>query len=191
MKTINIIGDSHTAALGPRLQSLLADFADVQFESFPGFSTARVLSAITGVTQRPADMTIVILGGNDFGHRDTERMDLLDHLRAQSAGKILWVGPAHSTDPHVDARHRQQADEQREQFNLLGVDWLDSYSATQQGHGTDGVHFTRSGYDWWSHAIAVEARSRLQSSFWPTIGWSVLLGLVGGIIYKTLRLGKK
>jgi lysophospholipase L1-like esterase len=189
MKTINIIGDSHTGALGPRLRVLLAG-NDVWFDSFPGFSTARVLGELEKQELRPADLTVVILGGNDFGDRTRERTHLLEFLAEKHAGQILWVSPAYSMDTGVDARHRLQADAQREQFELIGMDWIDSYPATQQGHARDGVHFTSAGYDTWAAYIA-KAVTRTQRSFWPIVGWAAILGVVAGIFYKTLRLGRR
>jgi lysophospholipase L1-like esterase len=195
-RTVNVIGDSHTAVLGPRLKQLL-DGDDVWFVSYPGFSTARVLTALEtqeefdGTVLRPADLTIVILGGNDFGDRNSERSNLLEFLGARRAGKILWAGPAHSKDAGVDARHRAQADSQQDQLELLRIDWIDSYPVTQTGHGPDGVHFRPSGYDAWAGWIAEAARKRTRSALWPTLAWAAVLGVVGGIFYKTLRLGKK
>lgn len=194
-RTINIIGDSHTSALGLRLKQLLAN-DDVWFDAYPGFSTSRVLTALeaqedTGTTLRPADLTIVILGGNDFGDRSHERDNLLDYFAANHAGTIVWVGPAHSTLVDVDARHRAQANSQQQQFTVSNhnIAWVDSYDATQSGHGPDGVHFTPAGYTTWATWIADVVHE--PSSFWPVVVWTTILGAVGAILYKTLRLGKK
>lgn len=191
---INIIGDSHAAALGPRLKQLLAA-DDVWFDSYPGFSTSRLLTALEtqeefdGMSLRPVDLTIVILGGNDFGNRDAERVNLLSYLAENNAGRILWVGPAHSTNPEVNLRHRDQVDAQREQLDLLHVDWVDSYRVTTANHAPDGVHFTPDGYDMWATHIAkaVHRRARI----WATLAWSAIIGVVAGIFVKTLRLGKR
>jgi len=192
---INILGDSHVAALGPRLKKLLsAD--DVWFDAYPGFSTAKLMSTLEaqaefeGTKPRPADLTIVVLGGNDFGDRELARAHMLEYLAEIGAGKILWVGPAYSKDTAVDARHRMQAESQANQFELLGVPWLDSYPATQHDHAADGVHFTSHGYDTWAEHIAEVVRKQSRS-VWPLIAWAAVLGVVGGIFYRTLKLGKR
>jgi len=184
---INVIGDSHVAALGPQLQRLLPEH-DVWFKSNPGYSTARLVEYFGRHEPRPADLTIIVAGGNDFGDRSRERGYLLETVTSTRGGRVLWVGPAFSTDAAVNARHRMQADAQHEQFELLGVRWLDSYPATQTGHGGDGVHFTRDGYARWAEAIAAGVKRK---SWWPVIVWAAILGVVGGIFYKTLRLGKR
>lgn len=187
MKRINVIGDSHTAALGPLLVELLpAD--DVTFASFPGFSTARILSALEARGDPPpADFTLLSIGGNDFGDRSNNRAALLQWLHEHHAGKILWMGPPHAVDPTVDQRHQIQADSQRTQMAQLGVDWIDSYPATQSGHRADGVHFTGSGYQAWAKWLAPQITQRLHAStLWIWV-WAGVISTAAVVLYRTLR----
>ena len=192
MKTINIIGDSHTGALGPRLKVALNSH-DVMWESFPGFGTGRVLGELTAHPPRPADLTVVALGGNDFGDQTSARIALIRFLRANHAGKILWVGPAYADDASVDARHLAQAQAQQIQFSKMdrAVTWADARPVTREGHGRDGVHFTPSGYDVWAAAIAKRVESTLRGGFVVFALWAGVVGVVGTILAKTLRLGRK
>jgi lysophospholipase L1-like esterase len=191
VKRINVIGDSHTAALGPALVELLPG-DDVTFSSFPGFSTARILSALEARAEvegdlPPADLTLLSIGGNDFGDRSTNRAALLAWLRENHAGKILWMGPPHAVDAEVDQRHRIQADSQREQMAQLGVDWIDSYPATQSGHRADGVHFTGTGYQTWAKWLAPQITQRLHAStLWIWI-WAGVISTAAVVLYRTMR----
>lgn len=190
MKTINIIGDSHTGALGPRLKVLLEP-NDVDWDSFPGFSTARVLSELNARPPRPADLTVIILGGNDFGNQASARVALVRFLRANKGGKLLWVGPAFAADEDVDVRHHAQAMAQAAQMPSLNVPWMSSAPATPTGHGRDGVHFTKAGYDTWAAAIATRIESELRNRFVLFALWAGVVGIAGAIVHKTLRLGRR
>lgn len=188
---INIIGDSHTAALGPKLERLLKS-DDVWYRSYPGYSTARVTEELNAVRVRPADWTIVILGGNDFGARSGERLELLRWLESQYAGKVLWVGPAYAEDKAVNTRHYTQSVSQHDQFKRIGVHWMDSYPYTTANHRQDGVHFNDAGYTTWAKAIANHFNGLRRKNVGIAVAmWSAIAATVGWIFHKTLRLGDR
>jgi len=105
------------------------------------------------------DLAIVVLGGNDFGNQRDARSALVHRLQKTGA-KVYWFGPAHSSQPDVDARHQEQAASQAGQLPGLGAHWYDSRPWTMEGHALDGVHFTRQAYEAWGLRIADAVRSR-------------------------------
>jgi lysophospholipase L1-like esterase len=144
MASIYILGDSHTQALGPRLESRLTGHS-VTYEAFPGYSTKRALDAAS--IPHGQDEVVLSLGGNDFGNQEAARASLVAAVRARNPkANIVWFGPFHSTDAAVDARHAAQTLAQATQLPSLGVSWVDTRPLSPPDHAPDGVHFTGTGY---------------------------------------------
>ena len=164
-----IVGDSHVQMLGPLLtRQLRSDGFDViGYEARPGWSSLRYqragdLAELLEANGSP-EVVVVSLGGNDIpASRERYRAHLewvVSQARAAGAQKIVWLGPATSdTDASeraavVGARHEQNAEWQAELLPTLGVRWIDSRPCTNAHHGRDGIHFTRTGYDCWTHGV--------------------------------------
>jgi lysophospholipase L1-like esterase len=152
-----MLGDSHTAALGPRVKSRLAEKGhSLTFESFSGHSTKRAHEKAT--IPSGVDAVILSLGGNDFGTQKAARDALVAAVKKKNPNaSILWAGPAYSTDKEVGPRHDQQAEAQRSTLPSLGVQWYDSRAVTRTGHGPDGVHFKPEAYSAWASQITAKA----------------------------------
>jgi len=152
-----LLGDSHSEAIGPRLRERLAP--TLQFEAFPGYSTARAHAAAHVPSGQ--DLIVISLGGNDYGDQTAARASLIAELRARNPhAAIVWVGPFHTAAPppaEVRERHDQQAAAQAAHLPRLGVRWIDA-RAWHAEHRPDLVHFTPAGYDAIADAIAAEIR---------------------------------
>jgi hypothetical protein len=142
--SIYILGDSHTQALGPRLESRLLGHS-VTYEAFPGYNTKRTTESAS--IPYGQDKVVLALGGNDFGSQESARASLVAAVRARNPkARIVWFGPFHSTDATVDARHAAQTAAQKSQLPALGVTWVDTRPLSPPDHAPDGVHFTGTGY---------------------------------------------
>ncbi|MBX3275763.1 MAG: SGNH/GDSL hydrolase family protein [Sandaracinaceae bacterium] len=173
---VRIVGDSHVARLGPRIERAVRDEGAVSlgYLSRRGWSTGRYVRAndlVDRMTEngRP-DVVVVSLGGND---RCASRAVYAAQLarvvaaaREAGATRVVWLGPAASDGErseyarHVADWHERNADWQRELLPAMGVEWIDSRPLTRGGHGADGIHFTPSGYDAWSARALARVRLR-------------------------------
>jgi lysophospholipase L1-like esterase len=179
MASIYLLGDSHTQALGPRLQkSLSGDY--VTSEAFAGHSTRRAHAKASIPTGQ--DVVAIALGGNDFGDQAAARRALVADVTARNPrAQILWFGPAYSPTATVGARHDAQAEAQRRQLPGLGVRWHDSRPWTRTGHRDDLVHFTMAAYTKWANAMATRVRSAVGSAVSSSGGGGGGGGGAGGI----------
>jgi lysophospholipase L1-like esterase len=130
----------------------------LQFEAFPGYSTARAHAAASIPSGQ--DLIVISLGGNDDGDASAARSALIAVARARNPhAAIVWVGPFHTVATTADAsrRHDEQAEAQRLHLPRLGVRWVDARPWHAE-HRADGVHFTPAGYDTIADAIAKAIR---------------------------------
>ena len=162
MTRVFVVGDSHSAALGPFLfeggQAL--GWEPAGRISNVGWSTGRYRNESewkTRIADARPDTVIVILGTNDAAQAQQAYVEQLravvDAIRASGARSIVWIGPPSAKDPQIDARADRIAPWQGSFLPQLGVKWIDSRLFTFGGHAPDGVHFTREGYRAWATAL--------------------------------------
>ena len=163
-RRIAFIGDSHGEALGPIFKARLerAGASVPLVIAHRGWSVARYLesgelSRLAGV--RP-DTVIFELGGNDFvrsaGQYAEQLGAAVDVARAAGAREVVWVGPSRvkeGSDRATSERHERNAVYQESILPQMGVRWVDSRRHTYGGHGGDGVHFGRAGYEAWAYGV--------------------------------------
>lgn len=193
------MGDSQMQGLAPHLMRLLEarhhEIVGTGIRS--GWSVSRFIGATVSVPD--ADLVLVALGGNDSpvnqeAYRTAIAEFLVKYVRSRPV-KIVWWGPAYSTDSRVRAQHDRNASMQRAIFadaarlrrergiTDIALAWHDSRPVTQYlEHSPDGVHFTRAGYEKWAARIAGELEP---TSIWTWIGVAIA-GLFG---IKLLRAG--
>ena len=180
-------------ALGPALQKLMPD-AVIMYNAWPGYSTERAMKALALLPYakarlQSADVIVVELGGNDFGDQSGVREDLLWMIREVSHAPIVWFGPAHATAAEVAARHNQQAESQREQFEAWRVHWYDSRPWTHLDHVADGVHFTATGYAKWAAYMAGMIRSVTRAALVKRVVVPTVAVTFLGLVWWWLRRG--
>ena len=155
-----LVGDSQAAGLARPLRALLGrDLVRVNAQS--GRNTSQLVpDALDDASDYRADLVIVASGGNDHQALGNPASygDLVERitrdLRA-AAGRVVWWGPAHSTDPEVARRHAAAAEVQRVAVPAGGGTWIDSRPITARlEHTPGGVHFFNSGYDAWAREVA-------------------------------------
>lgn len=185
MTAIYLLGDSHTAAIGPRLKKLFPG-ATYRFESFSGYSTARAHAAAN--IAKNQDLVVLSLGGNDFGDRAKERTALIKTVWDKNPKAwILWFGPFQALGD-TGSRHNLQAESQAKQMPELRVVWVDTRAWANNKHSADNVHFTGAGYD----EIASKMKPRMDEllglaapvrPYEPepvsSVNWGLLLAVVG------------
>lgn len=167
MARVFIVGDSHSATLGPFLfeagRSL--GWEPVGRVSNVGWSTGRYRNEAdwkARIVEAHPDLVIVILGTNDAAQGQQAYVDQLravvDAVRASGAQSIVWVGPPSARNAHIDERADRIAPWQSSFLPQMGVKWIDSRLYTFGGHAPDGIHFTRPGYRAWAAALMDDLR---------------------------------
>lgn len=186
MKRIVLIGDSQAEGLTNPLRLELARRGVGQLvaqATMVGASTRVLLDRgkIRAALEqaRTYDLVIFALGGNDTVSGTYPRT-LAEAVRALaradgSMPDVVWIGPAYSTEPDVDARHLLVSRAQAQVLPQLGVRWWDSRAWTMSGHAPDGVHFTRAAYE----LQAAQIVDRVLSRNAVGLAAGVILALVG------------
>lgn len=167
MTRVFIVGDSHSATLGP----FLFEFGrELGWEpagriSNVGWSTGRYRNEQdwkVRLTDAHPDMVIVILGTNDAAQGQQayvqQLREVVDAVRASGAQFIVWIGPPSAKNEAIDARADRIARWQGSFLPQMGVKWIDSRMFTFGGHAPDGIHFTRQGYRVWANALIDDLR---------------------------------
>lgn len=178
-----LVGDSQAAGLARPLRQLLGRDL-VRVNAVSGRNTSQLVpDALDDANDYRADLVIVASGGNDHQvlSNPASYADLVGRLTRDlraAAGRVVWWGPAHSTEPEVARRHNAAADAQRIAVPAAGGTWIDSRPFTARlEHTQDGTHFVGSAYDSWAREVA----ARL-----PGTGGAWLAGgaaaAVGGIL---------
>jgi hypothetical protein len=133
---------------------------------------------------------IIELGANNWNLTDGYFDDvkwLIDAAKAAGARTVLWLGPPAAkaaVAPDIAKAHEITSNMQAASIPSLGAEWVDTRNWTQTGHGSDGVHYTASGYDSWAEHIlsSFEANQRkFPVGVW--VGVSVL-ALLAAIVYR-------
>ncbi len=160
-----LLGDSHLGS--PAFRKTITDALAARGAQVVGtlqnngWSEKRYLDSgkLSRLPGRP-NSAVVVLGGNnrimDPSRYQAVLQQLVQTLRGQGVGPILWAGPATSNAaiaPSTAARHEATANMQRDMLPGLDVTWWDSRPATMDGQRGDGVHFTSSGYRRWAAGI--------------------------------------
>lgn len=167
MARVFIVGDSHSATLGPFLfeSGQALGWEPAGRISNVGWSTGRYRNESewkARIAEAHPDMAIVILGTNDAAQGQQAYVEQLravvDAIRASGARSIVWIGPPSAKNPQIDARADRIAPWQGSFLPQLGVKWIDSRLFTFGGHAPDGVHFTRAGYRAWATALIDDLR---------------------------------
>lgn len=167
MARVFIVGDSHSATLGPFLfeagQPL--GWEPAGRVSNVGWSTARYANTPDWkerVAEAHPDMVIVILGTNDAAQGQqayvSQLRAVVDAVRASGAQSIVWIGPPSAKNQYIDERADRIAPWQGSFLPQMGVQWIDSRMYTFGGHAPDGIHFTRPGYRAWANALMDDLR---------------------------------
>lgn len=202
-----VVGDSHSAALGPLLfeagRSL--GWEPVGRVSNVGWSTARYASEpawkATLAAARP-DLVIVVLGTNDAAQGQQvyagQLRAVVDAVNASGAPSIVWVGPPSAKNPAIDARADRIAPWQGSFLPQMGVKWIDSRMWTFGGHAPDGVHFTRAGYRAWADALIDDMKGSAgtvarsgSSAAGSVIPWIVLAGAAAWLVSRYMGKGPR
>jgi len=183
--TVVLIGDSHMEAIANDLAPLLArqDLHVVRAVASRGKSTAWYVE--TGklgeiVAEFRPDIVVVELGTNDQPNVNYTRTlaAAVAQIRAQGSPEIIWFGPSYSAgslSPRLaEIRSRQSAT-----LPGLNVRWFDSWPMTRTGHGPDGIHFTRAGYQAWAEKMSDKIEVVSQPSL--VLPLAVALAVAGGI----------
>lgn len=188
-----LIGDSQMEGLAAHLRLALgALFHTVNASWQRGASTRATIESgkiEAALAQRP-DVVVFALGGNDTANASyVSTLTEAVGRAARDGARVIWIGPAYSIDPHVEARHAAAREVQRAVLPTLGVLWIDSVPLTQSGHAQDGVHFTRAAYEAQARAIAEELTRRAQSyPIWPwVVGGVTFLGVGALLLAGALR----
>lgn len=167
MTRVFIVGDSHSATLGPFLfeSGRSLGWEPVGRVSNVGWSTARYANESawkSAISEARPDMVIVILGTNDAAQGQQayagQLRSVVDAVQASGARSIVWVGPPSAKNPRIDERADRIAPWQGSFLPQMGVKWVDSRLWTFGGHAPDGVHFTRAGYRAWADALMDDLR---------------------------------
>jgi lysophospholipase L1-like esterase len=185
MARVFIVGDSHSATLGPFLfeSGQALGWEPAGRISNVGWSTGRYRNESewkARIAEAHPDMVIVILGTNDAAQGQQAYVEQLravvDAIRASGARSIVWIGPPSAKNPQIDARADRIAPWQGSFLPQMGVQWIDSRLYTFGGHAPDGVHFTRAGYRAWAAALMDDRRGspRLPQKASGDLGGSVL-----------------
>jgi lysophospholipase L1-like esterase len=186
------LGDSQGEGLAPHLRTALADLFYLAGSSWQrGISTRAMIRSgkvEAALAQHPA-VVVLALGGNDTAN-DGYRQTLIDMvgLAARDGAHVVWIGPAHASDPEVEARHAAAREVQRAVLPALGVLWLDSVPWTLAGHSDDGVHFTRDAYARQAAEIAAQLRARRDELEGGSSGVNRWL-VIGAVASLTAALG--
>lgn len=175
MKRI-LVGDSHASGLAAAAQRAGRPFTATQ--TFSGQRTRTIAaSGWVGANAAGADEVWIVSSGND------RSPDVLgphvQSLLAQAQGaRVVWLGPATSLEPLVDAEHAGTTAKLKEL--LSSSTFIDSRPLTLTGHAPDGVHFTSAGYDAWFAGAeeAAERRSKLPMALGIAAG---ALGVLAGV----------
>lgn len=173
--SVFLVGDSHATPIGRLLRDRLG--ADVVLaDSVNGRRTADLRA---DPRLPSAELTIVILGGNDraSGGYPAELYRLLNLF---SGGEVVWVGPFVATAPDAKARHDEVRAIQRSVLPSTRAQWIDGYALSRvRDLRSDGVHFTESGYE----RITNELLKRLD----PGITGILLGGILGALAWMVGR----
>jgi lysophospholipase L1-like esterase len=197
VNTYIVLGDSQAGGLLQHLQEQMRTrgFTPIGAAVHDGWSTSRFVEEQPAVALgrlRP-NVAIIVLGGNDVASTAMARAGLggdigrlVQQLRGGEAQPhIIWIGPAHSTEPGVQRRHEATADFQRAIMPTLGVEWHDSEPMTSDlGHAPDGVHFTQVSYARWAARInaVLFTNDRASRGVGVAIALATLVG-VGGLAW--------
>ena len=191
MNTYLLIGDSQAEGLLPYIHERMhaRGFTMVGAATHVGWKTARFVSeqAAVALSRVNPDVVLVVLGGNDIATTASARAVLaedirqfLAQIRSSSSPHIIWIGPAHSTDPNTSRRHEAVADVQSSMLPALGVEWHDGGPMTEDlGHAADGVHFPRTSLIRWADRINQALFTNEHSTRW--VGAVSLLAAAAGI----------
>ena len=183
------VGDSHGEVLGPLLRTaLLQRGATVPLVlANRGWSTSRYVASGELDRMRGArpDLVIYELGGNDGPVSAQAYAPALraavGAARAAGAREIVWIGPARTAEgatPDTAVRHENNALYQESLLPQMAVRWIDSRRHTYGGHGRDGVHFSRAGYEAWAYGILDDLTESASS---PSIGLGLLVIGLGAL----------
>ena len=191
MTTASLIGDSQAEGLLPYIQEHMEarGFAIIGAATHVGWKTGRFVreQPATALSRLGADVVLVVLGGNDIALTADSRAELasdirqfLVQIRSSSSPHIIWIGPAHSTDPDTSRRHEGVAAVQRAILPALGVEWHDGEPMTDDlGHAADGVHFPRTSLMRWADRIDRSLFTNEHSTRW--VGAVALLAAAAGV----------
>lgn len=202
-----VVGDSHSAVLGPMLfeEGRSLGWEPVGRVSNVGWSTARYASEpawkATLATARP-DLVIVVLGTNDAAQGQQvyagQLRAVVDAVNASGARSIVWIGPPSAKNDAIDARADRIAPWQGSFLPQMGVKWIDSRMWTFGGHAPDGVHFTRAGYRAWADALMDDLRGSAGTITQPSSGdtgamlpWLLLAGAAVWLLAKSAFRGPR
>jgi len=150
---IALIGDSHTQITFDQLIPVLESFGQtvVGRISKPGWSVKSYNSNpqfIEDALVNDPDLVIVSLGGNNFQLNGDKYAPMVSEF-LQRIGypkrNVIWLGPLFAMRNDVNERHEWT--NQWLKDNLpRNIRYIDLYPYSMLGHGSDGVHFTRSAY---------------------------------------------
>ena len=197
-RTAVIIGDSQGDCLdGPLTASLEAYDIDVVGTAVrQGYTTNRVITELgvrSLVSSRNPDLIIAVVGGNDTvgtsaAQRSSYESVLSNALVAMGGAanyaKIVWVGPAHSRDSGVQARHDRASSAQQSFLSGRGVRWIDGRIGSRAGPyqqdtnpgTTEGeirsrnTHLTNAGCRRWACELAPQIANQPSTGSCPTAG---------------------
>lgn len=158
MSTYLLIGDSQGVGLEDELREEMAarGYRQVGGVNHVGWTTGRMAREGRVADLPPAELAIVVLGGNDTAGAPLEHA--VNALVGQiPAVRVVWVGPAHvgPSEPRIAARKREVAAQQRDLARRIGFVWFDGAPMTRDlEHAPDDLHFGRTAQRVWARRIA-------------------------------------
>lgn len=184
-KTFVLVGDSQAVGLAPHLQAALEarGWRLVGTLAGVGWSTVGVVSSGDAARLPPADVALVVLGGNDMPS-STYPARISELVGQLSARRKLWVGPAavdvsaRGGNEAIAERKAAIAEMQRAVLPRLDVRWIDGRAMTRDlQHAPDGLHFTRTAQQRWAERLAPVITKRASS--WLAFGGGVAIAAFG------------
>ena len=185
MKTVSLIGDSHSQITFPYLADMLKStvkYKVIQQESRAGWSAKKFLSdgVVGRLTRNNPDLTIFSLGGNNHDLNSDSYYSTLMSLLDSRGGRFMWVSPTYSIRDDVEKRHRWT--HQFLDSFLPDRKYIDIRTETSTGHKSDNVHYTRSQYKIIADKIFHDILKKDRTS--GMIAFLLLAGIGIGILKK-------
>lgn len=168
---IHLIGDSQMGGLSPHLrQSLRREGHRLHVAHYNGWTARRYLSSRrVSEDVQGADIVILCFGGNNREMNAARYAfpvrTLVARISRLGVRRIIWLGPAYSSDPAREERKARTEHIQAHLLPMLGVMYVATYRQTRWLRFLDDrTHFTREGYVRWSQDLIILFREILLQS---------------------------
>lgn len=178
MKTVALIGDSHTQVTFPMIRDEIektGKYKVVQQESKAGWGVKKFISdgVVNRLQRSNPDLVIFSLGGNNHDLKQNSYQNVISQILSPTGGRFLWVSPTTSIRSDVENRHAWT--DSFLQSLIPSRKYISIRPESSIGHRSDNVHYTRSQYRIIADKVAQEIIRKDRSNGFISLAIPVLL----------------